>query len=295
MGKFRIVPHQRLQEWVADAKGYFTDAGLDYEFVPIQRFGDQGGKQPSADGGPEQVLFGALESMRAGRACDVSGACHWAINASAAAGSDRMYGKAYSVAPGGIYVQADSSVRKPEDLAEVEIAVGYHSGSHFSTLQALEGVFDLARVRLRFSGEPMDRLEQMLDGRLQAANVFGPPAYVLEQNGFRKILDTTFIVAFLVSAEADAGDVERYISALLRAQRDIDLDPHAYKHYYLRELPEHLHPRIDVRAFGPGERIVAAPYPREVYEETQRWLGSIGVLGEQQRELTRSYEEAVLV
>ena len=111
------------------AKDYFADAGLDYEFVTIQRFRDQGGREPSQDDGPDRVLFGALESMRAGRGCDVSGACHWAINATAATGSDRMYGKAYSVAPGGIYVGADSTVRTPEDLAEVEIAVGYHSGS----------------------------------------------------------------------------------------------------------------------------------------------------------------------
>jgi hypothetical protein len=34
MGKFRISPHMRLQEWVADAEGYFTAEGLDYEFSP---------------------------------------------------------------------------------------------------------------------------------------------------------------------------------------------------------------------------------------------------------------------
>lgn len=32
MGKYIIQPHQRLQEWVAEEKGYFTDEGLDYEF-----------------------------------------------------------------------------------------------------------------------------------------------------------------------------------------------------------------------------------------------------------------------
>lgn len=31
-GKYIIQPHQRLQEWVAEEKGYFTDEGLDYEF-----------------------------------------------------------------------------------------------------------------------------------------------------------------------------------------------------------------------------------------------------------------------
>ena len=33
MAKFRIQTHGRLQEWVAEEKGYFTDEGLDYEFV----------------------------------------------------------------------------------------------------------------------------------------------------------------------------------------------------------------------------------------------------------------------
>ena len=33
MAKFRIMPHSRLQEWVAEEKGYFRDEGLDYEFI----------------------------------------------------------------------------------------------------------------------------------------------------------------------------------------------------------------------------------------------------------------------
>jgi NitT/TauT family transport system substrate-binding protein len=40
------------------------------------------------------------------------------------------------VLPSGIYVLPDSDIRSPEDLAGVDVAVGYHSGSHFSTLQA---------------------------------------------------------------------------------------------------------------------------------------------------------------
>jgi len=33
MGKFIIGPHMRLQEWIAEEKGYFEHEGLDYEFV----------------------------------------------------------------------------------------------------------------------------------------------------------------------------------------------------------------------------------------------------------------------
>src|SRR5262245_17918913 len=32
MSKFVISPHFRLQEWVAEEKGYFAAEGLDYEF-----------------------------------------------------------------------------------------------------------------------------------------------------------------------------------------------------------------------------------------------------------------------
>ena len=32
MSKFVISPHFRLQEWVAEEKGYFRAEGLDYEF-----------------------------------------------------------------------------------------------------------------------------------------------------------------------------------------------------------------------------------------------------------------------
>jgi hypothetical protein len=32
MAKFVIAPHFRLQEWVAEEKGYFAAEGLDYEF-----------------------------------------------------------------------------------------------------------------------------------------------------------------------------------------------------------------------------------------------------------------------
>ena len=293
MSTFRIVPHARLQEWVAEERGYFTEAGLDYEFVTIPEFRDLGGR-PSADGGPDEVLYGAFDSMRAGRACEVSGACHWAINAVSASGHGRMWGRAYSVAPGGIFVGPNSRVRRPEDLATVEIGVGLNSGSHYSTLQSLEGTIAPADVRLRFTGAPLDRLDQMLNGELEAANLFGPPMYVLEQHGFRKVVDTTFMVAFLVSGDAGADEVERYVSALLRAQRDIDLEPQRYKHYYLRELPEHLHPIVDVRSFGLGERIVAEPYTRSVFDRTQRWMIDVGVLPVDPLGL-RSYEEAVLV
>jgi ABC-type nitrate/sulfonate/bicarbonate transport system substrate-binding protein len=278
--KFRIQPHVRLQEWVAEEHGYFREAGLDYEFEQSLA-GSAVTTSPvrPAEAAPAEFARGALEDMAQGRSCDISAACHWAVNTAATGQGGRMWGKAYSVCPSGIFAAPDSGYRRPEDLADVAVGVGYHSGSHYSALQALEQYLERPQIKLTFVGLPYDRVRLMLERQVPAVNVFGPQYYVLEQQGFRKIADTTFMMGFLVSEEADQGDVERYFEALRRAQRDIDLEPERYKHYWLREMPEDIQGLVDVRPFGPGERIVTEPYTREMFEQTHRWLRTWDLLG----------------
>src|ERR671923_819900 len=142
------------------------------------------------------------------------------VNMAASARHGRMWGHAYSVAPSGIYVPPESPLRTASDLANVEVAVGYHSGSHFSALQALEQCLPPAEINLHFVGRPLQRLALLLDRKVASANVFGAPLYVLEQQGFRKLVDTTFMIGFLLSQETSETDVQRYFRALQRAQRD---------------------------------------------------------------------------
>jgi NitT/TauT family transport system substrate-binding protein len=176
----------------------------------------------------------------------------------------------------------------------VEIGVAYHSGSHFSALQALESFMDIKDVQLKFVGWTMRRLEMAYERAVPAVNVFGTQMYVLEQHGFRKVVDTTFMMGYLLNKDVPIDDAEKYFRALRKAQRDIDLQPEAYKHHYLKELPEKFHSLVDVRLFGPGERIVFEPYTREMYEWTYRWTKQLDVL-EQDHIGHESYQEAVLV
>jgi NitT/TauT family transport system substrate-binding protein len=275
MPTLRIQPHVRLQEWVAEDEGLFREEGLDYEFDPA---GFAGGTvyadasiQPG-DAAPMPVRSGAFEDMQQGRSCDVSGACHWAVNHAATAGHGKMWGKAYSVCVSGIFVAPDAPYERPEDLAGVKVGVGYHSGSHYSAIQGLEPFLARSEIALDFVGRPWDRVRLMRDRRIEAANVFGAQYYLLEQQGFRKLVDTTFIMGFLVSAATEAEDLERYFRAMRHAQREIDLDADRYKHYWLREMPDDLRDTVDVRRFGPGERMVFEPYTRDMYERTHRWM-----------------------
>src|SRR5690242_15203371 len=134
MARFRIQPHVRLQEWVAEDEGFFRDEGLDYEFEAAGFAGAS--SVQAADAAPTPVTSGAFEDMEQGRTCDVSAACHWAVNAAAASSHGKMWGRAYSVCVSGILVAPDSPYRTPEDLAGVKVGVGYHSGSHYSAIQS---------------------------------------------------------------------------------------------------------------------------------------------------------------
>jgi hypothetical protein len=286
MSKFVIQPHFRLQEWVAHEKGYFTDEGLDYEFNEEIRSTD-GKVHDQGD------RIGAYQSFEAGRHSDVSCACHWTVNVAASNRHGKLYADVYSVAPSGIFVPADSPVTTPEDLADVPISVGYQSGSHYSTIQALERFLPAERIRLSFAdGMLFRRMELLLEGALQAASLFSGPYYFAEQLGYRKIIDTSFMIATMISGDPDPDDLRRYFRALQRAQRDIDLRPELFTHYYEIEFPVRFHAKMDTRRWGPGERMVFEPYTREAFEDSFNWIKEHEIFDGEMG--SGSYEESVV-
>ena len=271
MSKFVIGPHFRLQEWVAEEKGYFAAEGLDYVFQETMS---------SATGASHHLgnKVGAFQTIEAGRTCDVSGACHWTVNVAASQGHGKLYADAYSVSPAGVFVPGDSPIKEPKDLTGVPISVGYQSGSHYATIQALEQFMPLADIKLSFNdGLLFSRMEMLFDRKVPAVSVFSGPYYFLEQLGFRKVLDSTFMMAATINGSPDPADVKKYFAALRKAQRDIDLRPELYTHYYKKEFPARFHDMMDTRRWGPGERIVFEPYTKEVFEESQAWIRERGI------------------
>ncbi len=120
MGKFVIEPHFRLQEWVAEEKGYFKQEGLDYVFRELVQ---------STDGKVHDkgVKVGALQSFEKGRAADVSCACHWTVGVAASKGHGKLYPDVYSVAPSGVFVpdrlacQEPGGPRRRADLGRLSV------------------------------------------------------------------------------------------------------------------------------------------------------------------------------
>jgi hypothetical protein len=269
---FVIEAHFRLQEWVAEEKGYFADEGLDYVFQEKVKSSD--GQVHDAQG----RTTGAYQTFEAGRTSDVNCACHWTVNVAAANGHGKLWADVYSVAPAGIFVPADSPIRNPEDLAGVPISVGYQSGSHYTTIQSLEQYLPADRINLNFGdGMLFKRLDNLLEGRSQASTLFSGPYYMAEQLGFRKIMDSSFMIASMVTGDPDPEDLQKFYRALKRAQRDIDLRPDLYTHYYRKEFPERYHAVMDTRRWGPGERIVFEPYTQDAFSQSRDWIAERGI------------------
>jgi ABC-type nitrate/sulfonate/bicarbonate transport system substrate-binding protein len=286
MSKFVIEPHFRLQEWVAEEKGYFRAEGLDYEFRELIR--------STAGQHHDKAAQGAFQSIEKGREADVSCACHWTVNVAASKGHAKLYADVYSIAPSGIFVAADSPIRAPADLAGVPISVGFQSGSHYSTIQALEQYMPAGDIELTFEdGMLFRRMELLFEGKSAAAALFNGPYYFAEQLGFRKVIDTTFMIASMINGTPDPDDIRRYFRALKLAQRDIDLRPELYTHYYRNEFPDRFHAAMDPKRWGPGERIVFEPYSREVYQQSFDWIERHGIFAEG-RMGTGNYDQATI-
>jgi hypothetical protein len=285
--KFVIEPHFRLQEWVAHEKGYFTDEGLDYEFRELVQSTD--GK--IHDKGDK---VGAYQSFEAGRKADVSCACHWTVNVAAASGHGRVAGDVYSVSPCGVFVPADSKIKAPQDLAGVPISVGFQSGSHYATIQALEQYMPADKINLNFGdGMLFKRLDNLLEGKSPASTLFSGPYYLAEQLGFRKVIDCTFMIAMMIHGDPDPEDLKKFFRALKRAQRNIDLRPELYTHYFKKEFPVRYHEIMDTRRWGPGERLVFEPYTEEAFSESRKWIAEHGIF-EGGNLGARDYERAVV-
>ena len=229
MSKFVVAPHFRLHEWVAEEKGYFRRRRSRLRVPRDHGFELRAAATTSA------IKVGAYQTLEAGRTCNVSGACHWTMNVAASNGHGKLYADCYSVSPCGVFVPPESPIKTPADLAGVPISVGYQSGSHYATIQGLEQYLKPDQIKLSFNdGLLFSRMELLIDRKVPAASLFSGPYYFLEQLGFRKVIDTTFMMASMVTGTPDPEDVRKYFRALRRAQRDIDLRPELY-HALLQE------------------------------------------------------------
>jgi NitT/TauT family transport system substrate-binding protein len=183
-------------------------------------------------------------------------------------------------------VHAEGPVRAPADLADRAIAVKMEAGSHFATLDLLDGALPPERLRLTHVGGPLRRLEHLLDGRVAAATLMEHYVDVAVANGCRVVAAGRYPEIIAGRGDLDAETLRHFVRAVNRAIERIEADPARYLPLVYAELPPHL-----ARPARPPRFAYVRPaaYDRRTFERTARWMQARGFV-----ERVPRYEDVAL-
>ncbi len=269
----RVAPKgMGINDFVAMEQGFFTDEGLDVEFDMKVFRGTQSSwkgmeylerpqDRPYADGEDDNLIQ-----------C----ACQWGTVSNAASGMGRAVGDCYGVSPWGIFVRPESKIQKPEDLADVPIAVGMRAGSHFNVPYRLEKYLPLEKINSLNIGGFSARLEALISGEVEAASLLPPQIDMAKQLGMRPIIEDEFITIWWVPEHMPKKMVQGYINALDRAEKIIVADPAKYMPAWRHCIPVAFEDHDwDFSRFSRGERFVKETLPEglidTIFEQVDRW------------------------
>lgn len=182
-----------------------------------------------------------------------------------------------------VFVGEDSPVNSTVQLANKDVGVQWHQGSHYSTLAMLEGFLPRDEISIVHAGTVAERYEMLADGSVAAATLMEPWITLAEKRGFKRIIETHYQGVENASRDL-VEDVETWSKvqrALRRAVSLINEDKSRYVHYLIEEMPAkyqsemspddfHL-PRL--RYADPGE------YRPEEFERVYDWMLSWNLVG----------------
>jgi len=258
---------------VARDEGLFVKEGVDVEFVSarpldhLPRIVEDHRQVPSI--GPHRPF----EEGQAG----VYRACEWGqIRRSYdSERGGRIIGKRSSIGIQALYSAAGSRFTHPQTLRNQRIGVTFHTGSHYATLQMLEGF--LARDEIKVVNIAMhEAYEAVKSGELAAVSLMDPWITVADKEGLQKIIETHYVGSEIATEAVDAESWEAITRALKAAVRSINADKRKYLHYLIESLPPKYAALITPDDFHlPRIRFVdPEPYGRDEFEHTYRWLVS---------------------
>lgn len=259
-----------LNDFVAMQEGFFAAEGLDVEFDWKTFQGTQGSwKNMQYFQRPQDQVYAEGRSV-------IQGACAWGTVCNASAGMGKLVPDCYGLSPWAIFVRPDSKIRKPEDLKDVEIAVGMRAGSHFNVPYRLEKFMPLENIKTLNVGGFGARLTALLNGEVEAASLLPPQIDMAKQLGLRAVIEDTFHTIWWVPSDMNPAMIGKYLRALDRAEKALDADLDRYLPLWKTSVPAEFQDRDwDFSKFTRGEKFVYQPIPKsefdEVMQQVERW------------------------
>ena len=264
-------------DWlVALDEGLFANQGLEVELVA--HGGEKETKIDVTDWNKVRSNAGHAEAMERGSA-NIFNACEWGnYRRSQDTGVGcRQLGRRASIVAGAVAVPPDSDIYTPQQLANKTIAVPFHAGTHYLTLQLLEGFVPRDMIKLVSSGRPSERYRAMMSGKVDACSVREPWITVAEKNGCRLIVQGFYHGTDSATPEISAEAYAALNRALCEAVRRINADKRSYLHYFIDNEKGDEVKALSLDDFNLN-RIVfvepGKPIPHEQLMRTYDWMVS---------------------
>ena len=262
---------------VAQEEGLFHQEGLEVAFIRSRVWSAE--TAPIAD--PTQVnpfwRHAPFEEQMA--AC--FNACEWGqIRRSGdSVVGGRIISLRPSVASQAIFVPPDSPITHPQDLRNKTIAVNFHAGSHYLTLQLLQGFMAREEIKVVHLGQAENRFRRMLDGTVHAAMLMEPFIAVAEKHACNLIVEAHYAGSEMLAPDLDLATCQAIDRAIREAVRRINTDKRKYLHHLIKDVPADLGP-ITAEDFRLSRLryVEPRPYPLDDFQRTRDWMVSWGLL-----------------
>ncbi|MBO0752538.1 MAG: ABC transporter substrate-binding protein [Bradyrhizobiaceae bacterium] len=278
------APFQGLAELVAYDEGLFEKEGLAIEWADRDKESERtpqlhvtspNGVTPFASHGKlleqgKADLYNACECGNYSRVGDTSVA-------------SRQIGRRSIVTFGALVVRGDSPIQTPQQFANRQVGVPFFFGTHYLTLQMLEGFVPRDQIRLgRVPNSSRVRFDLLMRGEIDATTLTEPYVTLAEKNGCRPVIAGFYHGTEVASDRVDAQTYSSFNRAVREAVRRINADKRAYLHYFIdyhRNDPQVAALSISDLRESRVHVVDPAPIPADELQRTFDWMKSWGFLG----------------
>jgi NitT/TauT family transport system substrate-binding protein len=268
----RIAPNNPvfdLPVLVAIAEGLFDRAGLEVSMSAT--YDDRESDTPAT-----QFLSRLKEQQFEQGTADSYNVCEWAS-------IDRLErgtrGGSIAALRAAVAAQAiltfDERLQVPRDLADVPVVVQELTGSHYTTLQMLEGAVGRAHVKVEHGGLPQKRWAGLKDRSYRAVTVMEPFISLGLKEGAHIIAAEFYRGGEVVAPHLSAEQRQAFYAAENQAVDLINADFYRYAHFVVAHAKGALEPRELLRAFVRYKHVDY--YDPELFERTYEWMKSWGL------------------
>jgi NitT/TauT family transport system substrate-binding protein len=279
------APFQGLAELVAYDEGLFEKEGLAIEWVDREKGVDKAATLHITNANHNEApRFASHGKMVEEGKADLYNACEWG-NYSRVENTkvkSRQMGRRSIVSYAALVVRPDSPVQTPQQLANRLIGVPFFFGTHYLTLQMLEGFVPRDMIKLgRLPNGSTYRFNLLMSGEIEATTLTEPYITLAEKKGCRLVIAAFLHGTEVASERVDAETYAAFSRAVSEAVRRINANKRAYLHYFIdhhKKDPEIAKLTVDDLREGRIFVVEPAPIPPDELQRTFDWMKSWGFL-----------------